>query len=368
MTKTVRLALLCMGVSLGLPACSDRPGGSPSPFASRLVSAVRDTLRARTGYALAQPVSTSLDRAGNYVIADASDKSLKRYDHTGAEVPPVGRPGSGPGEFRSLMGGGTIGDSLFAYDFAGTRLSVFDPAGKYARSFSLWHPGDPMPASVRVVDDSLFLAVGFPLGSPGKELVRLVRRDGSTRSSFFNRREYFHPDNADLVQSSVVVADGGDGVVFAALMGGDSIFAYDYDGKLLGAGPIVGEDGKPLATFRSLIEANGGSRFRPDRSVVTEGHPALVSLAALRGGRAVLQVMDIDYHGQGRLERTDGGTFAAAVLDRASGSVSVSGHRAIEAGLQGRSRDGGALLIRYLGDQYEAVEVSELRIQPGRGR
>lgn len=363
-------AALCIVAALAQAGCSERPQSSAArgSDATLLVSAVRDTLRARSGYVLAQPLWTSVDRDGNYVIADGSDKSLKRYSAAGAEMAPVGRAGGGPGEFQALLSGGVIGDSLFAYDFAGTRLSLFGGSGAYARSFALWQPGDPMPSAVRAVDDSLFLVVAFPLSSPTRDLLRLVRADGSVKSTFFNRRAYFEPESPDLLQSSVVVADGADGVVFAGLMGGDSLFAYDYSGKLLGSGPVLLPDGRKPPTFRALIENNGGSRFLPDRTLVTEGNPALVMLTALPGGRAVTQMMELDYGIQGLLDRTDGGTFAAVTVDRASGSVAVSGHREIPAGLQGRDRSGGAILVRYLGEDFEEVEVSELRIEAGGAR
>lgn len=330
---------------------------------------VRDTLNSRTGYAIGRPLWISQDVAARYVVADESDKALKLFDPAGMEAASVGRPGSGPGEFAALMGGGALGDSLYAYDFNGTRLTVFSPVGTYVRSFTVAQPGSPMPGAVRVVDDSLVLVVGFPIGAHTRDLIRLLRRDGSSRSSFFNQRGYFSPEDPALIQSSVVHADGANGVVFAGMMGHDSIFAFSYDGRRLGAGPLLAGDDQPVQTFRSILHANGGRRTRPDGTPTMQGQLALVAMTALDDRHAVAQLMPLDYGPDGQIDRTEGGTFILLTLDRHKGTLSASRHMPLKGGLLGRDRQGAALLARYLGADYEQMEIGQLRLHdaPERG-
>jgi hypothetical protein len=91
---------------------------------------------------LAGPTDATRLAGGQIVVADHGAAALRFYDHRGIPVRAVGRPGSGPGEFRYLwwVQRGR-GDTLFAYDGTLFRISVFDSAGRYQRSHNL--PGRP---------------------------------------------------------------------------------------------------------------------------------------------------------------------------------------------------------------------------------
>ena len=75
---------------------------------------------------------------GTIVIADGDELALRFFDRSGKLVRAVGRAGGGPGEFRSLNWLGRCGgDSLFAWDAAQQRMSVFGANGTYVRQFTL---------------------------------------------------------------------------------------------------------------------------------------------------------------------------------------------------------------------------------------
>jgi hypothetical protein len=365
--RIARRGVIAAALAAGgaLLACGDARAGRSAAAGAELGEEVLATLRTTGGYAVGKPTWISVDRAHRFVVADESDKNLKLFDGSGRAAGTVGRPGSGPGEFTALLGGGTIGDSLYAYDFNGTRLSLFTGEGRYARSVELGAAGTPMPASVRVIDDSLVLVAGFAIGSPERDLLRLLRRDGSPVSRFLNLRRYFTPANADLIQASTVYADGAGGTVFAGVMGLDSVFAFDYAGRRVAAGRITLPQGT-LPQFRALIAANHGKRTRPDRTLVYQGLPALVAVAALDADHAVLQVMKLDYSGGGRLERTQGGTFLLATVDRRAGTITTGSARELEGGLVGRDRNRGALVARYAGADFDTIELLRLGVA-GRG-
>lgn len=73
---------------------------------------------------------------GRIVIANAGSDELRFYDSRGRHLAKAGGSGEGPGEFRFLSGLEVIGgDSLAAFDWRLQRISVFDAAGRFARSF-----------------------------------------------------------------------------------------------------------------------------------------------------------------------------------------------------------------------------------------
>lgn len=72
--------------------------------------------------------------SGNIVVADGGAGVIKMFDSTGRFRRTVGRPGSGPGEFRQLFAlfAGPA-DSIIGYDVV-QGWTVFDAQGRYART------------------------------------------------------------------------------------------------------------------------------------------------------------------------------------------------------------------------------------------
>ncbi len=75
---------------------------------------------------------------GRIVIGNSGTNEIRFYDESGVHLLDAGGEGEGPGEFRSI---GWVsqyrGDSLAAYDMRQMRISVFDSAGRFVRSFSV---------------------------------------------------------------------------------------------------------------------------------------------------------------------------------------------------------------------------------------
>lgn len=75
--------------------------------------------------------------SGDIIVADAHANSVIVFDANGRHRLTVGRQGSGPGEMQSPSWlGRCAGDSVFVLDPALSRVTVLDPAGRFARSFS----------------------------------------------------------------------------------------------------------------------------------------------------------------------------------------------------------------------------------------
>jgi len=303
-----------------------------------------------------------VDETGRMVAVDRSDKALKVYDRAGTFLFSAGRPGPGPGEFGALWGGGSLNDSIFGYDFSKLSVSMFSPDGRYVRAFPVRRRGEGVPAVIQPVDDSLLLVVGFPLDAWRKDMLKLVRRDGTVRSQFFNQSAYFSPETPPLLQTSYVVADAGGGIVVAGLRGGDSLWVFDYDGRRLGSAPILLDGSRRLRTYRSLIERNRGKLERPDGSRVMDGEPALVALVVTEGRQAVLQVMPIGATDRPWPDLGAGGRFLVARVDTAHRTMVMGGDTTLAQGLVGRDRAGHPLTFHVLGEKFDAVEISRLTV------
>ena len=296
-------------------------------------------------------------RSGSYLLTDYSDKNLKLYAADGQRTGTIGRVGRGPGEFVSLNSAQPYGDSIVAYDFNGSRLTVFNPAGQVARTMTVRGPAGQNIWSVRVVDDSLFLLVSTPIGAHDKDLLTLIRPDGAVVTSFFNRSQYYQGDPA-VIQSTAVEADGRNGWVFAAEIGGDSIFAFDYSGRLRASGPV--DPVQPLVKAKTLIQDNGGKRQRPDGSWVFDGNRNLIRVVALDGGKVALQVAK--YDAKLGIDPLNGGTILVSSVR--GGRIRAYGRGELPAALLGRGRDGGALMVGYEPGNPDWHVVSHLVTAP----
>lgn len=92
---------------------------------------------------------------GGYVVADGGSSELRFFDATGAFVRRAGRSGEGPGEFRSPSWlANPLPDSLYAFDRALVRVSVFDTAGAFVRDFPFGDPGNGATLIGRLPDGS----------------------------------------------------------------------------------------------------------------------------------------------------------------------------------------------------------------------
>ncbi|HKP76202.1 MAG TPA: hypothetical protein VJT67_11805 [Longimicrobiaceae bacterium] len=309
---------------------------------------------------LAMPGGISVRGDGSLLVADFSDKNIKLYDPAGRRTGTVGAAGRGPGEFASLFSAATYGDSIVGYD-VGNGLTVFSPEGRYARLLKV-RDGDPREVmAVRVLDDSLFLLVGAPMGGVRRDLLAIIRPDGTRVSSFFNQSRYFE-GRRELSQYVGVEADGRGGVVYAALVGGDSVYAFDYAGHQLAAAPA--DPRRPLATTRALLAANHDRPRKPNGEWAFHNNREVFRVVALDSATAVLHVAP--YNTQGGTDLVEGGTLLAVSL--VNGQLRHLARTEAGAGLYGRDRAGNALLIGYADAEHEHYRVSRLSLAPRGGR
>lgn len=101
---------------------------------------------------------------GRIVVANGGTNELRFYGPDGRHLFSGGRTGEGPGEFRDLQRVWLVsGDSLLAYDFGPTRLSVFTLDGEFVRTLSVTSPEARQILVRGPLDDGSLIATGAPL-------------------------------------------------------------------------------------------------------------------------------------------------------------------------------------------------------------
>ena len=100
---------------------------------------------------------------GTLIIANGGSTQLLRYDRDGRFLGASGGEGEGPGEFRAIEWIGRIrGDSIITWDRGLNRVTVFTPAGAYARDYTPGLTENPMSLVVKgmVSDIRILMARG----------------------------------------------------------------------------------------------------------------------------------------------------------------------------------------------------------------
>ncbi len=96
---------------------------------------------------LEQPVGATRLSDGTIVVADAGAAALRFFAASGRVLRTVGRRGGGPGEFQIISWLGQCGpDSVFIWDLAQRRMSVFSRAGDLVRTYPLPADGSAGPS------------------------------------------------------------------------------------------------------------------------------------------------------------------------------------------------------------------------------
>jgi len=115
--------------------------------------------------------SVLLSRLGRLFVADLSLTRVSEFDSLGSFVRHIGRKGSGPGEYLSPYSIATFHDSIALFDPYGSRISLFDVSGKWARQWTVaMNTGGQAVRLYRAPPDE-FWAYATRINSSGVERV-----------------------------------------------------------------------------------------------------------------------------------------------------------------------------------------------------
>lgn len=193
MRGVVGLAVGLLVVSSGAPAQDTvrvRADGPPQWGSNvRLVpEVVIGTLDGPPEYAFGRIYYGGLEPTGGFYLFDQNDNQIRHYDARGRFTGPIGRKGSGPGEYGDLGGIDVTRDTLLVVqDMGNLRVTYFDAAGQVRRAFRVARGGF---YGSRFVMDSTELVYyqtslpGGPAEGPGARYQYLrYRPDGTVHDS-----------------------------------------------------------------------------------------------------------------------------------------------------------------------------------------
>ncbi len=125
-----------LALALGLVVCSSHSSAAQPTLKTWTVSEVwRIDGTERGGEPLADPRDLAVLRDGTVWMLDFKDQQIRRFDANGRPLKPVGRQGSGPGEFKNANGMLVHPDgTVWVSDPLNARISVFSASGTVVRS------------------------------------------------------------------------------------------------------------------------------------------------------------------------------------------------------------------------------------------
>ena len=126
---------------------SGGPQGKPQACESELVEEVRiGTLTGAAEYSFSHVGSISIGADGALYVSDSDLLSIREFDSEGRFVREIGRPGEGPGEFRSIAGVSVLPDGrLAAWDRGNRRVTVYGVDGDYDHAVRVESVAPPYP-------------------------------------------------------------------------------------------------------------------------------------------------------------------------------------------------------------------------------
>lgn len=235
---------------------------------------------------------------GDFFVLDTRHQEIKRYDSVGTLRERVGRPGSGPGEFRAASDLAVTPDGYLAVvDQATRELSVYR-VGSDALEYAHKHQLPFLPRQVCAAAGRLFI-----LGLHDSFALHEVTLAGRIRRSFGTVPGVVDPDVSGPEQAALremyavgqlACLDGRPPVVAYVPEGFPIIRAFTADGRALWQMTIEG-----YHEFRRSQDDQGLLRLRPDPAVMRTHHAAAFS--AVDETSFVLQLIERDYEREEQL-------------------------------------------------------------------
>jgi hypothetical protein len=180
--------------------------------------------------AFGRVMDATLDRRGRLLVADDQNHRVVVFGRDGKFVGYVGRQGNGPGELQApwLVAACAL-DSIFVYDNAQARISVFGPDLRYARSFRV--PPQWLINGIRFLPDGRLLVAAYGRDEPGT--LHVLTRTGQRQRTFGPRpvRRDLAGFEASLLGGNVDVA--GRSIVYSAKSPYE-VWFFDLDGQARG--------------------------------------------------------------------------------------------------------------------------------------
>jgi hypothetical protein len=269
-------------LTLGLLAACDRPHGREAAHVQALEPI--EIARSAAGVEFSQVTDVGVDSHQRIYVGDGLGEIMV-LDENGALLRRLGGMGAGPGEFQSV---GTIhllpGDSLYVYDGAAQRATVYVPDGeRVAYTIRIPQPDVSFAMDVEPLREGRLIAHFRRISSdapggdePADDVIRLLNRDGSVlRDTLLSvpqpeilkirngeRTGFFLPPFA----RQSLVRWGADGRIYWLWTDSARVRIHDDAGRERGGFTASLKTPRiPLAdaTIDSIVERNAAARIPP---------------------------------------------------------------------------------------------------------
>ena len=170
---------------------------------------------------------------GTLVIANGGSRQLLRYDRHANFLGATGAQGEGPGEFQALTWVGRMrGDSIVTWDRGLNRITIFTPAGVYARDFRPTLTENPMSLEVKgALSNGRFLlarSASF-ISATGSEGIQRQPITGWVIDSAGVERASIGPFPGEAISLSPAKSPPGAVIRMPVLLGASTLFATGKD-------------------------------------------------------------------------------------------------------------------------------------------
>ena len=132
----LRVLICCLAVPLSAEAQTLGQGTAKTWHLSETPSVVIGTVNGEGPDVFGRVVGVMRTGEGHIAIVDGFSREVRLFTATGRHLRTAGRAGEGPGEFKTMRPPmRCAADSIFVWDPSLQRVSVFNAAGDFARSF-----------------------------------------------------------------------------------------------------------------------------------------------------------------------------------------------------------------------------------------
>jgi sugar lactone lactonase YvrE len=254
---------------------------------------------------LKEPIGLAVDRQGDVYVSDAANNFVQKFDANGKFLLQWGKTGKGEGEFSFSGSGPTAGflavdkdGNLYVSDCYNSRVQVFDPDGKFLRSFGT-EPGSGQ------------MMLPGPITFDDKGNIYVAARVDSI-NMYDSTGKFLKQFNipGEALKYAGVGAIDQQGNLYVAELLDSRVRKFDSTGKfLVSFGSKGSADGQFAAPVGTALDSQGNLYVTDNSHRIQKFDPTgkfLVSWDSAGGtqfGRTVSLVMD----NQGYLYLTDGG-------------------------------------------------------------
>lgn len=288
MRRPVTRLVPALALALALAGCGTAPRGEEVPVQTGSLDLAWELGAEGSGTEFAAPLQAAGSVMGGLWIVDQGASQLLRFDSPTAPPVRIGRPGSGPGEFRNPAGVVVDGDRVGVLDAGNARFQWLAVDGTLHGAFPTQFGEEAAallaPGRVLLFRPSTVLRDGHAEGR--SYLAYVYGEEGYTRRGFGTPQPVAGEALVAIMENARAVAVGGGSVLLAEMISPRVV-------RHRASGEVVDTLTRPLNfvprrfsrgfTMAAYMEQEGARSLRGDVNVGAEGKHHMADPVTLSG-------------------------------------------------------------------------------------